>query len=62
MFLISIVSQMMYICKYICLNTQYVNNTLITTISVTIFEHSQINVLELLIITTMTNCDFENIV
>ena len=62
MFLISIVSQMMYICKYICLNRQYVNNTLITTISVTIFEHSQINVLELLIITTMTNCDFENIV
>lgn len=53
---------MMYICKYICLNTQYVNNTLITTISVTIFEHSQINVLELLIITTMTNCEFENIV
>ena len=55
---------MMYICKYICLNRQYVNNTLITTISVTIFEHSQINVLELLIITTitMTNCDFENIV
>ena len=53
---------MMYICKYICLNTQYVNNTLITTISVRIFEHSQINVLELLIITTMTNCEFENIV